>query len=86
GRTTGYTTGVVRTVNTTLNVHYGGGAIARFTRQIVTTKMSAPGDWGSLAVESHDRPVGLLFAGSGHATVLNPIGLVEAALQIRIGV
>jgi len=86
GRTTGYTTGVVRTVNTTLDVRYGDGAIARFTRQIVTSKMSAPGDWGSLAVESHDRPVGLLFAGSCHATVLNPIGFVESALQIRIGV
>ena len=47
--------------------------------------MSAPGDSGSLAMESQERPVGLVFANSERATILNPIGFVESLLQIRVG-
>jgi len=74
----------VRAVNTTINVSYGGRS-ARFSRQIVTTAMAAPGDSGSLAMDNGERPVGLLFASAEHATILNPIGFVESLLQIRVG-
>ena len=84
GRTTSFTTGLVRAVNTTIDVSYGERT-ARFSRQIVTTAMAAPGDSGSLALDGSERPVGLLFASAAHATILNPIGFVESLLQIRVG-
>jgi len=84
GRTTCFTTGIVQTVNTTIDVNYSG-RVARFARQIVSTCMSAPGDSGSLAMEGQERPVGLVFANSERATILNPIGFVESLLQIRVG-
>lgn len=84
GRTTCFSTGAVLAVNTTIDVNYSG-RVARFMRQIVTTCMSAPGDSGSLAVDGQERPVGLVFANSERATLMNPIGFVESLLQIRVG-
>jgi hypothetical protein len=84
GRTTSFTTGVVSAVNTTLDVNYSG-KVARFGRQIVTTCMSSPGDSGSLALDGQEHPVGLVFANSQRATIMNPIGFVESLLQIRVG-
>jgi S1-C subfamily serine protease len=84
GRTTSWTTGRVTTINTTVDVNYGGGRVARFGRQIVTSNMSAPGDSGSLVLDMEGRAVGLLFAGSSQATILNPIGFVQSLLGVRI--
>lgn len=84
GRTTHFTTGRVTAVNATINVNYGGGRIARFCNQIVTTDMSAGGDSGSLVLDWQNRPVGLLFAGSSSATILNPIAAVQLALKVRV--
>lgn len=84
GRTTGFTTGRVRNVNATVNVNYGGGRVARFARQIITTRMSAPGDSGSLVTNRDEGAVGLLFAGSPTITILNNILFVQSLLQIRL--
>lgn len=84
GRTTSFTTGVVRVVNATLDVNYGGGRVARFGGQIVTSAMSAGGDSGSVVTDLENRPVGLLFAGSPVATILNPIAAVQLALGVRL--
>jgi hypothetical protein len=84
GRTTNYTTGRILNVNATVNVNYGGGEIARFARQIVTTDMSAGGDSGSVIANLDERAVGLLFAGSAVVTIANPISLVQRLLGIRI--
>ena len=84
GRTTDFTTGRVQTINTTVNVNYGGGRVARFCRQIVTTDMSAGGDSGSLVLDLENNPVGLLFAGSSTVTILNPIAWVQGLLRIRL--
>lgn len=84
GRTTHFTTGRVTAINATVNVNYGGGKIAKFCNQIVTTNMSAGGDSGSLVLDWENRPVGLLFAGSGVATILNPIATVQLALGVRV--
>ncbi|MEL6981987.1 MAG: serine protease, partial [Actinomycetota bacterium] len=51
GRTTDFTTGRVQAINTTVNVNYGAGRVARFCRQIITTDMSAGGDSGSLVLD-----------------------------------
>jgi hypothetical protein len=84
GRGTFFTSGAVKAVNVTLKVRYAAGT-ALFARQIVTTRMSGSEDSGSLLLDRDDRPVGLLFACSEHASVANPIGLVESLLGVRIG-
>lgn len=83
GRTTSYTTGRVIGVNATVNVNYGGGKVAKMSRQILTTNMSAPGDSGSLLCNYQNMAVGLLFAGSSKVTVHNDIRYVLAFLGIR---
>ena len=84
GRTTGFTTGKVTNINATLDVNYGGGRVARFRNQIVTTNMSAPGDSGSVVMDRDEQAVGLLFAGSSTRTIMNNILLVQLLLKIRL--
>jgi hypothetical protein len=86
GRTTGLTTGTVQLLNASVQVGYGGGKIALFTNQILTTNMSQGGDSGSLLVSgAGNKAVGLLFAGSDQVTIHNPISNVKDALKIRFG-
>lgn len=84
GRTTNFTTGTVTAIGATVNVNFGGGNVARFCDQIVTTNMSAGGDSGSVVFDLQNNPVGLLFAGSSTATILNPIARVQLELQVRL--
>lgn len=84
GRTTGFTTGRVNAINATVDVNFGGGRIARFARQIVTTPMSAGGDSGSIVLHRNEEAAGLLFAGSNSATIINNILLVQLLLKIRV--
>jgi hypothetical protein len=84
GRTTNYTTGRITAINATVNVNYGGGRVARFVSQILTTNMSAGGDSGSLLLDMENRAVGLLFAGSSVVTVHNDIRYVQHLLGIRV--
>jgi hypothetical protein len=62
-RTTNFTTGQVVNVNATVDVNYGGGKVARFCRQFITTGMSAGGDSDSLVLDTEEGVAGLLFAG-----------------------
>lgn len=85
GRTTNYTTGRIVAVNATVDVNFGAGRVARFRDQIITTNMSAGGDSGSIVANREDnRAVGLLFAGSPVATILNQIQHVRALLRVEI--
>jgi len=84
GRTTNYSTGRVSGVNATVNVNYGNGRVARFTRQILTTNMSAGGDSGALLFDMNANAVGLLFAGSPTLTIFNHIRYVQNLLNIRV--
>lgn len=82
GRTTNYTTGRITAVNATVDVNYGGGRVARFRDQIITTPLSAGGDSGSVVVDMDEFAVGLLFAGSTSVTILNHIQYVRRLLNI----
>lgn len=84
GRTTGFTTGQLTVLESTVSVNYGEGRTARFEGQMVSGPMSQGGDSGSLLVagDSH-MAVGLLFAGSNQATIFNPIQDVLDQLQIE---
>lgn len=84
GRTTGLTTGEVTNINGTVKVHYGGGRVALFVQQILTTRMSQGGDSGSLVTNLDEGAVGLLFAGSNIRTILNNIYIVQKHLGIRV--
>lgn len=96
GRTTGFTTGTVTSINTSVAVQYtqtcgGGGkkSTVTFTNQIVigSSTFSAGGDSGSLIVTNNaaHNPVGLLFAGSSTSTIANPIGQVLTRLGTALG-
>jgi len=84
GRTTNYTIGRITTINATVDVNYGGGKVARFKDQIITTPMSAGGDSGSLVTTLDDVAVGLLFTGSTSSTILNQIENVRALLKVEV--
>jgi hypothetical protein len=84
GRTTNYTTGRITAINATVDVGYGSGRVARFRDQIITTNMSAGGDSGSLVTTLDDVAVGLLFAGSAVATILNQIEHVRSLLRVEV--
>jgi hypothetical protein len=87
GRTTNFTTGRVTAINATVTVGGYPGGPARFIDQIVTTNISAGGDSGSL-VETRQGvrriAVGLLFAGSSVATIVNQIENVRALLRVEV--
>jgi hypothetical protein len=84
GRTTGWTSGRITAINATVDVNYGGGRVARFHDQIITTSMSATGDSGSLLLTFDNVAVGLLFAGSNVVTVCNQIENVRAWLGVEV--
>lgn len=84
GRTTNLTMGRIISTNATIDVNYGAVGIARFHDQIVTTNISAGGDSGSLVTTWDDVAIGLLFAGSSVATVVNHFETVRAMLRVEI--
>lgn len=95
GRTTGFTTGSISSINTTVSVRYSkscgsnNGPVFTFTNQVVinSSTFSAGGDSGSLIVTNNSchQPVALLFAGSNTSTIGNPISLVLTRLSASLG-
>jgi len=83
GRTTGYTTGTITQIDATVRIDYYGPT-ALFEGQLIASPMSQPGDSGSAVLDQEERVVGLLFAGSDAATVINPIQEVLSALDVEI--
>ena len=87
GRTTGVTTGTIGDLSADVDVRGYPGGTARFTDQLIVdhvdTVFSAPGDSGSLVMNTDNRAVGLLFAGSASRTIANPIDAVLSALGVR---
>jgi len=83
GRTTGFTTGRITQVDVTTSVDYNG-RMATFTDQLMASGMSDGGDSGSAVLDDQRRVVGLLFAGSPKATLINPIQTVLKLLNVEI--
>jgi hypothetical protein len=84
GRTTNATFGRIISVDATIDVGYGTAGTARFRDQIVTTNISAGGDSGSLVTSLDNVALGLLFAGSTQATIVNHIETVRALLRVEL--
>ena len=95
GRTTGFTTGTIGSINTSVSVQYQAGCnggkkfTVAYTNQVVinSSTFSAGGDSGSLIVtnNSQHNPVALLYAGSSSSTIGNPIGEVLTKLGNALG-
>jgi Peptidase family S64 len=95
GRTTGFTTGTISSINTSVNVQYQRGCnqgkkfTVGYTNQVVinSSTFSAGGDSGSLIVTNNasHNPVALLFAGSSTTTIGNPINEVLTKLGTALG-
>ncbi|HEY7543866.1 MAG TPA: hypothetical protein VID27_03245, partial [Blastocatellia bacterium] len=95
GRTTGFTTGTISSVNTSVSVQYQRGCgkgkkfVVSYTNQVVisSSTFSAGGDSGSLIVtnNSSHNPVALLYAGSSTTTIGNPISQVLSRLGTALG-
>lgn len=95
GRTTGFTTGTIGSINTSVSVQYQQGCNSgkkftiSYTNQVVinSSTFSAGGDSGSLIVTNNSahNPVALLFAGSSSTTIGNPVGEVLTKLGSRLG-
>lgn len=83
GRTTGLTQGRVTQMDVTVDVKFGMRT-ARFTNQVFSSRMSEPGDSGSLVLDYQRNAVGLLFSGSSSVSVFSPIGAVLQALQVEL--
>lgn len=95
GRTTGFTTGTISSINANVNVQYQRGCgmgrkfVVLFTNQVVVSSstFSAGGDSGSLIVtnDTAHQPVALLYAGSSTTTIGNPAGEVLEKLGAALG-
>jgi Peptidase family S64 len=95
GRTTGFTTGTIGSINTNVSVQYQRGCgqgkkfVVSFTNQVVinSSTFSAGGDSGSLIVtnDTNHQPVALLYAGSSTTTIGNPIGQVLTQISQALG-
>ena len=83
GRTTGHTQGMITQIEVTTSVDYNG-RMATFTNQLMATGMSAGGDSGSAILDEDGLIVGLLYAGSGQATLINPIQTVLKLLNVEL--
>ena|SRR5438094_1210880 len=89
GRTTSYTVGHIKSINTDVTVGYDTGNFV-FQEQIIIVgtsrnPFSKAGDSGSLILErSTNKAVGLLFAGSNSHTIANHIGDVLQALKVTL--
>lgn len=97
GRTTGFTTGSLTSINTNVSVQYqkrcGSGKkyVLAYTNQVVAVagsgSFSGGGDSGSLIVSNNacHQPVALLFAGNSTQTIGNPIGEVLSKVGTALG-
>lgn len=83
GRTTGHTRGQIIQIDVTTSVDYNGRS-ATFTNQLMANGMSAGGDSGSAVLDDEGYVVGLLYAGSGSATLINPISTVLRLLNVEL--
>ena len=83
GRTTDYTKGRIVQIDVTSSVDYNGRT-ATFTDQLMATAMSAGGDSGSAILDEEGYVVGLLYAGSASATLINPIQTVLSLLNVEL--
>ena len=84
GRTSGDSEGEVQDVHFSIVLPYPEIGQIGFVDQIKCSRYSKPGDSGSVIVDKKSgKIVGLHFAGSGSASIFNPIAEVAKAFKFR---
>ncbi|MGL5243775.1 MAG: hypothetical protein ACRC7R_01180, partial [Sarcina sp.] len=83
GRSTGYTTGTIKTINASFPISIDENSYKLYKNQIITTKIGNAGDSGSIVVDLNTNVVGLMFSGSKTANYCNPISKVMKLLNIH---
>jgi hypothetical protein len=83
GRTSGVVRGRVIARDVGLYIAMEPGEQVYFEQQLVTSAVSRPGDSGSLLLDTQNRAVGLLFAGSDRVSICNTIENVNRLLGIE---
>ncbi|GAA2818810.1 hypothetical protein [Saccharopolyspora taberi] len=91
GYGTGLTTGIVRSIDTTLRVDHGDALGVRVLREQLRitggpARFTGPGDAGAAVIDRTGQVVGLLIAGSGSgaAGFASPIADVLAELDVEL--
>jgi len=86
GRTTAVTEGEITQTDVVVQVGYSDGKKALFIDQLMVEPggFSAPGDSGSVVIDSDNNIVALLFAGSDASTIVNRIENVFDLLKISL--
>ncbi|SDC55134.1 MULTISPECIES: hypothetical protein [unclassified Candidatus Frackibacter] len=84
GRTSGITRAKIKAINATVEVNVSAAERAVFDDQIIAEPFSKPGDSGSLVLDTNNRAVGLLFAGSSKSTICNRITNVMDKLGVEM--
>jgi hypothetical protein len=86
----GFSTGVIRYVEQTVDLNYGAPGSARFVGQALVQSTSGgnfaePGDSGALVVDqTSNRPIGLLFARIPPYAIVTPIEAVLNRLRVTL--
>lgn len=84
GRSSGLNSAEVQVISTLIRVALSSQESVIFDDQIITGPMASPGDSGALVLDNDNYAVGLLFAGSDSASVVNRIENVMELLNIDL--
>ena len=76
GRTTGVTSGSIKTTNATIKVHDAGQRPILYAKQLIVNISVSPGDSGAILLNSDNKALGLLCAGSSKNAVFNDFSQV----------
>ncbi|KEH99929.1 trypsin-like peptidase domain-containing protein (plasmid) [Clostridium botulinum] len=83
GATSELTDGRITNLSTTILMDCGSKQ-ALFTNQIITTKITDPGDSGALLLDENNNALGLCMGGINQITVSNSISLVLKNLKVNL--
>ncbi|MPQ43807.1 hypothetical protein [Clostridium tarantellae] len=83
GCVSGYTEGVIKTINTKVRISNIYGEKLMFKDQIIASYMSEIGDSGSIVVDSYNNAIGLLMGLSKEYTIINPITKILNYLNVH---
>ncbi|AYF53457.1 hypothetical protein FDJ70_08100 [Clostridium botulinum] len=84
GTTSELTYGKITTIGVTRLLKFSNDKHYLFKNQIITTKMGAPGDSGSILFDTNMNAIGMLVSGSDSSTTYNPISTILSSLNVSI--
>ncbi|MPQ44110.1 hypothetical protein [Clostridium tarantellae] len=83
GITTGFTRESIISTNGSIVTEMLPGQDCNFVKQIITNKMSEPGDSGALVLNNFNKAVGILASATDHLSVLSPIDPILSVFNVH---